>query len=437
MDLVEFHFDRSLITHDQIEAVTQNIRDEISLMNQATTLGYKDDRASLNLAFDKNTLQTVLSLVEEKNKLNFRYIIVVGIGGSNLGTLAVFEAVLGKKFNLKQNGKKIVFADTVDSDLLSDIREIIEPLLQKNENVLINVVSKSGSTTETIANFEVLLELIGKYKDNPCESIVVTTDFNSKLWQLAKEKEYSLLEIPKKVGGRYSVFSAVGLFPLAMIGINIQKLLDGAKQMRSRCLDNDLKNNPAALAAACSFLHFKDDNNIHDLFLFSDDLESIGKWNRQLIAESVGKEHDVSGNQVFTGITPTYSIGSTDLHSVAQLYLGGPFDKFTTFVKVKKNKQQIKVPNYSEYNSLVKGIQNKEIQDIMNAIYEGVKKAFCKSNRAFMEIVLPDKTESTIGQFLQYKMMETMFLGALMNINPFDQPNVEMYKIETKKLLQE
>lgn len=435
MDEIKFCFDRSLISKEQRHQLSSQIIEEIKNIQWATEMGYDDVRASVNLPMDEKAAEQVLDLVDEKNKLDPRYIVVVGIGGSNLGTLAVFEAILGKKHNLKTNQKKILFADTVDSDLIYDIKNIIEPVLQNDEHIILNVVSKSGSTTETIANFEILLNLLEKYSDHPEDSVVVTTDYDSKLWHLAKEKKYAVLEIPKKVGGRYSVFSPVGLFPLAMIGVNISQLIDGAKKMRSRCLQQDIEKNPAAIAATCSFLHFKEGKNIHDLFLFSDDLESIGKWYRQLLAESTGKEHDLSDNQVFTGLTPTYSIGSTDLHSVAQLYLGGPFDKFTTFVQIKNNKHNVILPKYEEYAGLVNGIQKKPMQDIMNAIYQGVKKAFIKGNRPFMEVILPDKSETSIGQFLQFKMIETMMIGGLLKIDPFDQPNVEAYKKETRKIL--
>jgi len=435
MKPIEFHFDHTLISQEKRNQLSSKLITEIEKIQEAAKKQYADVRASVNLPVDDEAVQQVLTVAEEKKKLEPVYVIVVGIGGSNLGTIAVFEAVYGKKHNMKKTNKKILFADTVDSDLINDIIQIIEPVLKNGQNIILNVVSKSGSTTETIANFEVLFNLLQKYKDNPSKSVVVTTDFESKLWHLANEKHFSVLEIPKKVGGRYSVFSPVGLFPLAMIGIDIARLLNGAKQMRERCLQNDIQRNPAAVAAAISYLHFKDDKNIHDLFLFSDDLESIGKWYRQLLAESVGKEYDLSNNQVFTGITPTYSIGSTDLHSVAQLYLGGPFDKFTAFVHIENNKHQISLPQFEEYGKLVEGIQGKPMQEIMSAIYRGVKTAFVKGNRPFMEIILPDKSEESIGQFLQFKMMETMILGRLLNVNPFDQPNVEAYKTETRELL--
>ena len=234
---------------------------------------------------------------------------------------------------------------------------------------------------------------------------------------------------------RYSVFSPVGLFPLGLLGINIEHLLDGARSMRNTCIDIDIQNNPAAIGAAVQYQHYKSGKNITDLFLFSNDLESVGKWHRQLMAESLGKEFNKKGERVNIGITPTVSIGSTDLHSMAQLYLGGPHDKFTTFVRVENSTSHINVPRLEGYSELVSGIQEKSLKDIMDAILEGTKSAFRKDGRPFVEITLPDKSEHSIGQFLQFKMIETIYLAYLLDVNPFDQPNVESYKSETRKIL--
>jgi glucose-6-phosphate isomerase len=340
-------------------------------------------------------------------------------------------------YNQLEPPTRILYADTVDSDLIHTIVSLIEPVLKKGENVLINGVSKSGGTTETIANFEVLVDVIKRYKRDWYNHIVVTTDKNSPYWSLAEKNGFHLLEIPSKVGGRFSVFSAVGLFPLGLLGIDIDELLKGAREMKKRCLHPHVHDNPAALSASLGYAHYKQGKNIQDLFLFSTDLESLGKWYRQLLGESIGKEYDRNSKQVFTGITPTVSIGSTDLHSMAQLALGGPFDKFTTFVRVEQNNAFVQVPKLPEYASLVQGIQGKSLDDIMLAIFKGAQAAYRKGNRPFVEVVLPDKTACSIGQFMQFKMMETMFLGALCEVNPFDQPNVEAYKRETRKILEE
>ncbi len=182
-------------------------------------------------------------------------------------------------------------------------------------------------------------------------------------WNFALEKGFDLLEIPKKVGGRYSVFSPVGLFPLGLLGVNIDQLLKGAYDMKSRCLDTNLLKNPAVISATLIYLHYKKGKNIHDLFLVGNDLESVGKWYRQLMGESIGKEFNKDKKRVFEGITPTVSLVSVDLHSMAQIYLGGPYDKFTTFVNVKQNNSDVVVPDIDEYSKLVDVIQGKKLKE--------------------------------------------------------------------------
>jgi glucose-6-phosphate isomerase len=411
------------------------LKSEIKNVADATSKGYDDDRASVNLPDDKRMLCEVERITKGNLQSKPEYLIVVGIGGSNLGTIAVQEAILGKLYNQLTPSIKVLYADTVDSDLIYAIIRLVKPVLERDGNIVLNLVSKSGTTTETVANSEILIALLKKYKENYGKYVNITTDKGSKLWDLALKEGFNVLEIPKKVGGRYSVFSPVGLFPLGLLGINTAQLLHGARSMRDACIDMNIEENPAALSAVIQYLHYKGGRNISDLFLFSNDLESLGKWYRQLMAESLGKEFNKKGERVNIGITPTVSIGSTDLHSMAQLYLGGPYDKFTTFVRVKNNGSTMTVPNIEGYTDLVSGIRGKSLMNIMDATLEGTEAAFRGAKRPFAEITLPDKSESSIGQLLQFKMIETIYLAHLQNVNPFDQPNVENYKKETRKIL--
>jgi glucose-6-phosphate isomerase len=435
MEGLGFSFKDAMITEGDMKETVPILKKEIEQMKLASQSGYNDDRASINLPFDREAKEKVATLVTKKLELKSKYLIVIGIGGSNLGTMAVQEAVYGRSYNLLDPKIKVLFAETVDSDDINNMLSMVKKSLEKGKNVILNVVSKSGATTETITLFEVFLDLLRRFNEDHEELVVVTTEKKSKLWDLAQKRRYSLLEIPKNVGGRYSVLSPVGLFPLGLIGIDIDALLGGAKSMRETCLRENIKDNPAAESAAHIYIHNKNGKNIHDLFLFAKDLEAIGKWYRQLMGESIGKEQDRSGNQVFRGITPTVSIGSTDLHSVTQLYLGGPYDKFTTFVTVRNMNDKVNVPSISEFSDLVPNIQGRDLKEIMDAIENGVKAAYRKKKRPFMEVVLPDKKEASIGQFLQFKMMEMMYLGVLLNVNPFNQPNVESYKTKTKRIL--
>jgi len=435
MKSLEFNFSDSKIPKKEIDKLEIKLKKEIEQMKIALSKGYDDSRASINLLDDKENLQRIKNCIKEKSDLNPKFLIVVGIGGSNLGTVAIQEAVLGKLYNQTNPELKILYADTVDTDLISNIISIIEPFLKKGESIIINGVSKSGGTTETIANFEVLVDFLKKYNKNYQKYVVITTDKDSKFWNFAEKQGFNVLEVPKKVGGRFSVFSSVGLFPLGLLGIDIDLLLEGAKSIREKCLDQKIKDNPAAMIASLIYQHKINGKSIHDLFLFSTDLESLGKWYRQLMGESLGKEFNMQNQRILEGITPTVSIGSTDLHSMAQLYLAGPYDKFTTFVKVESNNNSVNMPNNPEYSELVKAIQSKPMEKIMNAILTGVQQAFRKKDRPFIEIILPDKSVYSLGQFMQLKEMEIIYLGYLLDINPFNQPNVEDYKIETKKIL--
>ena len=245
MKNIELLYQNSLIPKDEIDSLKPLLVEELNQLILASKKGYEDDRASINLAFDQPNLTKIKHLINEKKKLNPKYLVLIGIGGSNLGTIAIQEAVLGKLYNQKNSEMKILYVDTVDTDQINDTISIIKQVLKNGDNIIVNIVSKSGGTTETIANFQVILDLLKKYKNDYWKYIVVTTDNNSKLWNLGEEKNFDLLEIPKRVGGRFSVFSAVGLFPLGLIGLNIDSLLDGAKNTCKDCLSSDLFSNQA------------------------------------------------------------------------------------------------------------------------------------------------------------------------------------------------
>lgn len=430
---IGFSYSNSLIEQKQLLELEPQLRKEIAHMNLATHQHYEDERAAINLPVDGYAKKQVKMLASLLQKNNPSYLVVVGIGGSNTGTMAIQQLLQGKLHNERVRSTKVLYADTVDSDEISEIREIIEGALQRKEKVAIVAISKSGTTPETIANFEILLETLKKYNAPYTENVVCITDVNSPLYELAEKNNVHTFIIPSKVGGRYSVLSPVGLFPLALLGVDIDKLLEGAKTMRTHCLKS-LRKNPAALSAGIRYLHATRAKTIQDMFLFGNDCKSLGKWYRQLFAESLGKGCNREDRQCI-GITPTYSIGSTDMHSIAQLYLGGPFDKFTTFVKIERNRNDIAVPNYPAYNALVPNIQKKSLQEIMDAIYQGVIYSFKEGERPFTEITLPDKSEYSIGQFIQFEIMEVMYLAALLNVNPFDQPDIESYKEETRRIL--
>jgi glucose-6-phosphate isomerase len=393
---------------------------------------YDASESSLNLPGDAELLERVEAVVSEKVTPALKYSVVAGIGGSNLGTKAIYDAMFGRDDVLEpERFPKMLFAETTDPEWLAKVVRLLKTI-SAPEEVLVTVISKSGGTTETIANFEVIMQALHEKLGDITKRVVVITDEGSKLWDAAIVKGIAHLPIPAPVGGRYSVFSAVGLLPLRSVGVDVNRLRDGAREMLDQCFSGD---NIAARSAVVLATQHSRGFHINDNFFFHPELESVGKWYRQLMGESVGKEQSLNGETVHAGITPTVSLGSTDLHSVGQLYLGGPKDKLTTFV-FSRQSEAVDVPSRRVFPDLVPMIDGKSANDIMTAILEGVKIAYIKAGLPFMEVSLDEVDEQSIGAYLQFKMLEMMYLGQLLNVNSFDQPNVESYKIETKRLLE-
>lgn len=428
--------DSCLVSSKEIQSQASKLTSEIKNIQTALSAQYNSDFASLSLITDEQMHATVQTVADEKKRLNPKMMIVIGIGGSNLGAMAICQALKGTLYNDQSDELKVYWADTVDADYIHSIMERMEAALKEGKSVLLTIISKSGATTETAANAQILLALLRQYHpEDYFRYVVAITDKDSQLWNMATQQRFVTLEIPKKVGGRYSVFSAAGLFPLAMLGVDITQLLEGARFLMPDLLDTDIDRNPAALSAIILAYSDKNGKTIHDTFLFSVALESVGKWYRQLMGESIGKEFNRAGQQLYVGITPTVSVGSTDLHSVGQLYMGGPRDKITTFITVENPAVSITVPTDQAYANFGESIQDVPLSDIMQAIIAGIQKAYGKQSLPFMSITLPEISAFYIGQLLQFKMLEIMYLGYLLDINPFDQPQVELYKEETRQIM--
>lgn len=385
---------------------------------------YDTHEHSIRLPLDAGILAEVQYQVERYFTTQLRYVIVVGIGGSNLGTQAVYDALRRERDGIHNSYPQLIFLDTVSTSLFLDIERVLELDVSYPEEIVINLISKSGGTTESIANFELLYDYLRKRFPDIKDRIIVTTDQGSMLWNAAQKEGIGLLPIPSMVGGRYSVFTPVGLFPLAMVGIDIGELISGAKDYLHA---NFSKENHALRLAETLFKAHHEGAVICNFFFFNPELESVGKWARQLYAESIGKEYDKSGTAVHAGITPIVSVGSTDLHSVGQLYFGGPKDKFTLLTHI-KSPSRLTVPQNGLFTSLVSGIAGKSPDSIMEAIYSGVVTAYNSHKLPYGEVTLPDVSPYSIGMFLEWQMISVMYLAQLLHVDAFDQPNVEDYK---------
>jgi len=432
MKLFEFSFEQTArIPLPEIERAAAPLKDRIvSLVNQP--IGSRTDPTSfIDVPFNDQILADVQELVRKKNALQPALVVVIGIGGSHLGTAACYQAC-----EHSDTAPELVFADTIDPDFVVDLLTRAQAILQKGHAILVNIITKSGDTLETIANADLFIALLKQYYPTDYKNyLVITTQIDSPLWHYAQENAVDFLVIPSAIGGRYSVFTAVGLFPLAMARVNIQELRTGAQLMASACLNLDIARNPAAVVATLLFLHHQNGIVIHDSFFFSVALAGVGRWYRQLLAESIGKKENTAGTTVHTGILPTVSIGTTDLHSVGQLYIGGPFNRFTSFVSYKTYVHDPAPPADPVLASVRADAGTQSLATMYQAILHGVMRVYADDQRPFVSILFPEKSTVYVGQYMQYAMMQVFYLGILLDVNPFDQPEVERYKQETKKIL--
>lgn len=398
----------------------------------ATLTAYREHvaRVTHDTAFTEPESSVLLPFVQTSPRAvspaHLRYVVVIGIGGSNLGAMAITDALFGKDDALRARTPKMLFLDTVSASALRAVESVLLRSATQEEFIVF-VISKSGTTTESIANAEALYASLVVAFPDVITRFTAITDEGSALWQRAGDTGMARFALPAKVGGRYSVLSNVGLVPLAYAGVDIDGLMEGARRAVRDCTAPG-ETNPAAVSAAYTYLHARNGVHILNTFLFDPDLESLGKWYRQLLAESIGKSHKV-------GVTPVVSIGSTDLHSMAQLYLAGPRDKFTHILTRPAPEDDAATPATSPFSGLVDHVEHKPFATIMSAIVGGVTEAYAEAQLPFFTMHLVDRSAAALGYFMQMRMMETMFLAHLFGVDAFNQPAVEMYKKGTRARL--
>ncbi|MFC1855744.1 glucose-6-phosphate isomerase [Thermodesulfobacteriota bacterium] len=355
--------------------------------------------------------------------------VVLGIGGSALGTTALKTALTPAFFHIEEieerNAPRLLIADNIDPDWLLSMLKMVE-----NGRTVFNVISKSGSTAETMSQFLIAVKFLkdnvgAKYKDN----MIVTTDkSNGVLREIVNREEYASLVVPDGVGGRFSVFSSVGLLPSAVLGIDIDQMLAGARYMDERCKNENLFENPAAMSALINYLYYKKGRNIQVMMPYSSALRDIADWYRQLWAESLGKKYDLNGNVVNVGQTPVKALGVTDQHSQLQLYVEGPDDKLVTFLKVEEFDHELNIPD--EYNALdgVSYLCGNSMNNLINAELKATEITLMKNKKPNCTISLPKVNPFTVGQLMYMLEVQTSIMGGLLGINTYDQPGVEQGK---------
>jgi len=344
-------------------------------------------------------------------KGKYENIVVLGIGGSALGAICLRQALKGLFDNKKP---KLYVLDNIDPKLICEFDKAVN-----YKKTLFLVITKSGTTPETIGQYYYFRNQINKKKLDPKKHFVFVTDPNEgRLREIAKKEKITSFGIPKNVGGRFSVLTAVGLLPAALIGLNIRKLVSGGQKMRDKFVSEKAENNLPFKLASLQYLLYKKGQTINVLMPYSQKLIGFADWFRQLYAESLGKKGK--------GITPVNALGVTDQHSQLQLYNDGPNDKLIIFLEVENSGEEIAIPNFQKKLSFNK---------LFKIEKDAASKALTKTGHPNITIKIDTVDEENIGELFMLFEGATAFLGEFMGINAFDQPGVELAKSLTKQAI--
>jgi glucose-6-phosphate isomerase len=359
------------------------------------------------------------------------HVLVLGIGGSALGTKALLNALRRPAWNEwddegREYFPRLTVLENVDPTSVAAALRRIDP-----RRVLVNVISKSGGTAETMAQYLVvrswLEDALGAAAYR--HLVFITDPTRGALRELAGREGVATLDVPPAVGGRFSVLSPVGLLPAALVGIDVQALLDGARQAVERAESEDLLQNPAALYAA---LHWSADRELGaklQVFMpYTDRLRELAEWYRQLWAESLGKRLDREGKVVNVGPTPLAAVGATDQHSQVQLFMEGPFDKTITFLTVDDLGEDLPIPEHPELPSDLSYLPGHTLGELLRAELDATSAALARMGRMSCTLRLPALTPSTVGEIIMFFQIATGYAGVWYGIDPFDQPGVELGK---------
>lgn len=369
----------------------------------------------------------------------FENFVVLGIGGSALGPLAVHQALNHYYYNELSPEKRghrprLYVVDNIDPVRYKELLQIIDP-----KKTLFNVISKSGNTSETMAQFLIVRDTLRRIcGDDYAEHIVVTTDKEKgNLLPIALKEGFQRFVIPAGIGGRFSELTPVGLLAAAVCGIDVNQLLEGALEMDQWIREeHGVFSNPAQLRAAIAHLSWQKGKNVSVFMPYADGLKTMADWYAQLWAESLGKRYDRQGRVVHVGQTPVKALGVTDQHSQVQLYVEGPNDKVITFVVVEKFKESQVIPSaLEELPEDIRFLGGCTLEELLSAEQKATEYALTLAGRQHQKIVLSSIDAYNIGQLLLLLEWETAYMGEILNINAFDQPGVEEGKNGTYALM--
>lgn len=410
---------------ESLQPILEAVHQEISTRSGAGS----DFLGFLDLPWqDTETLQTIQNCGERLAELSDIHV-VLGIGGSYLGAKALFSALCHPYHNelsrtKRQHKPRLYFeGNNVDADAMSGLRDLLPESApaEMAERWSLNVISKSGGTLETAVAFRYFRQLAeAHYGDRVSEYIVATTDFKKgKLKSLADLEGYQTFGIPDNVGGRYSIFTPVGLLPAAVVGIDIQALIAGARDMAELCKFSGL-DNPAYLYASLQHLSDRAGRSISVMNIWDKALEFVGFWYDQLSAESLGK----SGQ----GRIPLTGVCTRDLHARGQQLQDGPRNTVITNLFVEKSDRPLEVPFDPADHDGLNYLAGKNLPEILRNAFDGTNYAYARDQRPSMSLSLAERSPYCLGALFYLFEAATLAEGYLIRVNPLDQPGVESYK---------
>lgn len=386
-----------------------------------------------DLPYNQDEIVEKILAVAEDVRGRAESFVVLGIGGSALGPIAVQQALNHPRWNelpkAKRNGPKLYVEDNVDPERMAALFDVIDP-----ETTVFNVITKSGSTSETMAQLlTVMRTLIDLYgEEHLKDRLIATTDCEKgNLIGIAKKYGLTTFYVPEGVGGRFSEMCPVGLLPAAVCGIDIKEMLKGAALMDELCDNDNIEENPALMYALLETIAMHKGANVGVLMPYADSLKYFADWYAQLWAESLGKKKD----GLRFGQTPVKALGVTDQHSQVQLYTDGPFDKTVTFLGVEKYRCEFIIPHAVDENPNVAFLSGHTFNELISAERKATEHAVTVSGHMNKTILLPEVNANTIGQLMMLFELATAYAGELLGVNAYDQPGVEEGKNMTYALL--
>ncbi len=411
------------ISHEQLTTLIPFAKDAHAKVESNRGLGMQ---GWMDSPYNQDEVVKRINQVAKKVQESCENFVVLGIGGSALGPIAVFTALKHLYYNelprSVRKGPRFYVIDNVDPERMNALFDIIDV-----ENTVFNVITKSGATSETMSQYLIIMDILTKKLGDKAKDKIIATTSETKgnLIKLAKQLELETFYIPEGVGGRFSELCPVGLLPAAVIGIDIAELLRGAREMDEKCKVDDIAHNPALAIALLQYISMKNGKNIGVMMPYADSLKYIADWYCQLWAESLGKEVDLDGNVVNVGQTPVKALGVTDQHSQVQLYNEGPFDKVITFLEVDNFRSECAIPHGCESFPDVNFLCGHTLNELMTKELHATRYALTQRGRANYTISMDVVNEYNIGALLYLMQLQTAYAGAMFNIDAYNQPGVE------------